>query len=55
MKLTKIDCKIYMYLHDNYMYHVLFFFQISMWKENKYYDSNDFFFRLNGNCITAMK
>lgn len=23
MKLTKIDCKIYMYLHDNY--HVLFF------------------------------
>lgn len=51
MKLTKIDCKIYMYLHDNY--HVLFFF--SMWKENKYYDSNDFFFRLNGNCITAMK
>lgn len=53
MKLTKIDCKIYMYLHDNY--HVLFFFQISMWKENKYYDSNDFFFRLNGNCITAMK
>lgn len=25
MKLTKIDCKIYMYLHDNY--HVLFFFK----------------------------
>lgn len=40
MKLTKIDCNIY--LHDNY--HVLFFFQISMWKENKYYDSIDFFF-----------
>lgn len=40
MKLTKIDCNIY--LHDNY--HVLFFFEISMWKENKYYDSIDFFF-----------
>lgn len=50
MKLTKIDCNIY--LHDNY--HDLFL-EISMWKENKYYDSIDFFFRLNGNCITAMK
>lgn len=38
MKLTKIDCNIY--LHDNY--HVLFL-EISMWKENKYYDSIDFF------------
>lgn len=52
MKLTKIDCNIY--LHDNY--HVLFFWKFQCErKTNIMILLIFFFFRLNGNCITAMK
>lgn len=51
MKLTKIDCNIY--LHDNY--HDLFFGNFNVKGKQILWFYWFFFFRLNGNCITAMK